>query len=80
MTDINNIKELKRTDIKIEKIGSWFWVTGNTFVIKEQLKELGFFYSGNKKAWFYNSSSVKGHRAFYKDINELRLKFNSEVV
>ena len=37
-------------NITIEVIGVWVWVTGKTFPYKDELKTLGFHYSGSKKA------------------------------
>jgi len=72
---LNELKTLDLSNIKIELIGSWLWLTGDTFNIKEQLKNLGFFYSANKKAWFYNGSDYKLNRAFYKDLNQIKEKY-----
>lgn len=46
-------------NIDIELVGFWIWVSGNTFEIKEQLKELGFMFSGKHKKWFYNGDNKK---------------------
>jgi len=35
---LNELKTLDLSNIKIELIGSWLWLTGDTFNIKEQLK------------------------------------------
>ena len=79
MLEINNkLKDLNLKDCKVELIGNWFWISGKTFNIKEDLKNLGFFYSNNKKAWFYNGQSQKSSRGFYKDLNQLREKFISQ--
>ena len=72
---INKLKELNLTDIKIELIGSWIWLTGDTFNLKDKFKEIGFLYSGSKKAWFYNGSNKKINLSFCKDLNEIRNKF-----
>ena len=69
------LKQLKsENNIKILKVGRWLWVTGNTYPIKEQLKELGFFYSKNKKSWFFNGEESKKGRGFYS-FDELKDKF-----
>ena len=44
---------------KIEIIGSWIWISGGTYTYKTQLKELKFWFSKNKKAWYYNGSKSK---------------------
>ena len=75
---INKLKDFK--EIKIELIGSWLWITGNTFNIKDNLKELGFFYSKNKKAWFYNNSNKKKGIGFYKDLDEIKKRYISKEI
>ncbi len=43
-------KLLKMDGVKIEIIGSWIWLTGNTMTYKEEIKELKFFWSKTKKS------------------------------
>lgn len=40
--------------IKIEIIGKWIWISGNTFPYKKELKELKFSWVNNKRAWAYH--------------------------
>ena len=51
------IKELQETvnpeGLHLEICGTWLWITGKTFQIKDTLKELGFRYSANKLSWYY---------------------------
>lgn len=42
------------TGIKIEIIGKWIWITGNTMPYREDLKCLKFTWCSNKKAWTYH--------------------------
>ena len=59
-------------NITIEILGSWIWVTGDTKAIKEQLKELHFFFSSKKKAWYFNGDEKKSHsRGHFSDYNDL---------
>lgn len=37
--------------LKFELVGSWLWVSGKTFQVKDSLKDLGFRYSANKLSW-----------------------------
>ena len=77
----NQILELKKDkDITIEQIGSWLWVTGDTYSLKESLKNLGFFFSGSKKAWFWNGQSKKSRNSFCKDLNEIKERYPVEVI
>ena len=43
-------KLIKFDDITIDIVGCFIWITGNTYPIKEELKQLGFRYSKNKKS------------------------------
>ena len=66
--------------VVIEIIGSWIWLSGGTFPYREQLKEIGFRYSGSKKAWYYTGKAEKAfHRGRYS-MNKLREKWGSETI
>lgn len=52
---INQVISLE--SITIEVIGGWLWITGNTYPLKDQLKELAFKFSRNKTAWYWHSSN-----------------------
>lgn len=55
--DFKNIidKIITFKDCKIEVIGNWLWITGNTKFYKEILKSLKFNWINNKKAWAYHT-------------------------
>ena len=40
--------------IVIELIGSWIWITGNTFAVRETLKGEGYKFSHPKSAWYWH--------------------------
>lgn len=63
--------------VRIEIIGSWIWLTGNTKVYKEEIKVLGFFWSKNKAAWYYTGEEQKSKRRGHYDMNQLREKWGS---
>lgn len=68
-------------NMKIEIIGFWVWCT-ESFEYKDQLKELGFQFSGSKKAWFWYSGigKKKVFYANYKNIDEIKKKYTSQTV
>jgi len=39
--------------LHFEICGTWLWVTGKTYQVKDTLKKLGFRYSVNKLSWYY---------------------------
>lgn len=64
--------------LKIEIVGSWLWVSGNTRSIKEVLKENGFRFSKNKIAWYYHEEPYrKRHKKKYS-MDDLRDLWGSE--
>ena len=46
-------------NVTIELIGSWLWITGNTYTYKDILKSLGFAWSKSKKAWYLSNDLNK---------------------
>lgn len=67
--------------VKIEVLGVWLWVTGNTYPHKKHLRENGFFFSKHKKAWYYRNEAQKGNWRFSaKPLEEIRTKYGSHEV
>ena len=66
--------------VKIEIIGSWIWLTGNTLIYKEEIKKAGFFWSNNKKAWYYNGDDRKSPRRGRYNMDQLRQKWGTTEV
>ena len=67
-------------NVTIEIIGSWIWLSGDTYPCKDQLKEIGFHYSSSKKAWYYNGKSDKSFRRGRYSMTKLREKWGSQTV
>ena len=73
-------KLLKMEGVHIEIIGTWIWLTGNTMVYKEQIKELHFFWSKTKKAWYYTGEQKKSRRRGRYSMDKLREHWGSQEV
>lgn len=75
ITEILN--ELINVDanISIELIGSWIWVSGDTYPVKDMLKGLNFKWSANKKMWYWGELVHSSHSPM--DISSIRLKYGS---
>ncbi|WP_152056952.1 J domain-containing protein [Aliarcobacter butzleri] len=65
-------------NIKIELIGSWIWVSGDTKEIKDKLKELGFKWASKKKMWYYGEMKAKNPNP--KSIDEIKSKYGSTTL
>ncbi len=64
------------SDIKVEKIGTWLWIGGDTKPHKEELKELGFRWSRKRSKWYKaedNNYNYKGrYKSQYSDFDAMR--------
>ena len=63
---------------EVEIIGSWVWVSGNAWVYREILKDLGFRRNSNKNAWAYHDEPYRKRQGRNVSMDDLRGKFSSE--
>lgn len=64
-------------DCRIELCGSWLWVF-NAYAYRKQLKDLGFFWCSNKKAWAWTDNP--GENKFRLSLEEIRRLHGSEII
>lgn len=57
-------------DVTIDIVGSWIWITGNTYSIKDELKRYGFKWASKKKAWYMGESTGKHSKMTLDQIKE----------
>lgn len=69
-------------EITIELVGSWIWISGNSYPVKDQLKELGFKFSGSKKKWYWFNGIDKKRRkkGSGKTYNQIKEEYGSEKI
>ena len=67
------------TGVTIEIVGNWIWVTGATYPVKKELKEIGLFYASKKVAWYYRAEEYKTTGS-NKTLDEIKEKYGSETV
>ena len=48
--------------VEIEIVGSWIWLSGNTYAHKDTIKAAGFFFSSKHKKWYWNGSTKKSRK------------------
>ena len=46
--------------LEIDLVGSWLWVSGETFSFKDILKEAGFKWASKRKKWYFSEEKAKG--------------------
>ena len=67
-------------DADVEIIGSWVWVTRNSFPYKELLKSLNFRYASKKRAWYFHADEYRRRSKREVTLDEIRAKYGSERV
>ena len=74
----NIIDELmKMDDIVIEIIGCFIWLTGNTKIYKEKLKELKFQWHSKKIAWYMKPEDYKKRSHKDYELDEIRAMYGT---
>lgn len=68
------------SDITIEVIGSWLWVSGNTYQHKDELKEIGFKYAPQKKQWYFHTESFRKKSRRKLSMDDIRNYYGSTEV
>jgi len=58
--------------IIIELIGSWIWITGNTFSVRDTLKEEGYKFSHPKAAWYWHKGDYFKKSGVLLSMEEMR--------
>lgn len=72
------LRAVAEFDITVELIGFWVYAFDSK-PYKDQLAELGFWYSGKHRAWIYNGTK-KGRKRTFMKLHEIRDKHGSEVI
>ena len=84
LTVSDKIKELQEkvdpSGLHLEICGTWLWVTGKTYQVKDILKELGFRYSANKLSWYYRQEDDRSPNQEPIPLDLIREKYGSSVV
>jgi len=88
-TNEQNISEIYRDiidsiitiqGIVIELIGSWIWISGNTYPVKEQIKAAGFKFHSKKSMWFWYPGEYRKHNNTEMDIEDIRNRYGSKEI
>lgn len=77
-TTMEALKAVEGVDVEL--CGTWLWIDGQTYEVKEQLKALGCKWSRNKKRWYWHDASKKGWSNGKTQMDDIRLKYGSKWV
>ena len=64
----------------IEIIGNWIWITGNTYPVRQAIKEKGFTFLKKKAAWIWHSEDYQKKSSKSYDLDNIRQMWGSEEV
>jgi curved DNA-binding protein CbpA len=78
MVKIANIINLP--GIVIELIGSWLWITGNTYAVRDSLKTEGFKFSPPKCSWYFHCGEYQKNNNSLHSMDELRDLFGYQNI
>lgn len=76
------INKIISFDVEIEIVGTWIWLSGNTYSVKDRLKEIGFEWSRGKKKWYYfdGIEKAKKRKGTGKSYEEIKNMYGSKKV
>lgn len=66
--------------LSIEVLGSWIWVTGNTYVNREKLNTFGFRFSRHKSAWYWHLGEYRKRNGNELSLEEIRNLYGREEI
>jgi len=68
------------SDITIEIIGNWIWIGGNTYQYRNDLKNLGFKFAGQKKMWYWHSEAFRKRSKKALSMDDIRDFYGSTEI
>ena len=73
-------KIISLVGIEIELIGNWLWVSGNTFAVRDTLKQEGFYFSHPKTAWYFHQGSYVKKSGVILSMDEMRKLWGQQKI
>lgn len=75
---INRVINLE--GVIIEQVGTWLWISGSTYNVREELKQAGFKYSGQRKMWYFNPEPSKKKGCSKNSMEYIKQKYGCEEI
>jgi hypothetical protein len=74
------IEKIEMLPVDSEVIGSWLWISGNTYPHRQILKNAGLMFAPKKKVWYYRPEDFKSSNFQPLEMDEIRHKYGSTKV
>jgi hypothetical protein len=71
-------KVISLDGIIIELVGSWIWITGNTYSHRVLLKAAGYMFAHKKVAWYFRTDEFKTHNRHQLTLEQIKNKYGSK--
>ena len=78
MDAIQSLLGLKMSDVNIDLIGLWVWVTGDTKPHKDELKKLGCRWHSKRGCWYWKPEGLGGGWRSSGSLDDLASKYGCE--
>lgn len=75
---LRKVKRAKLDNIKVEVIGTWLWVSGDTKQHCKRLKKWGFHYAPNKQMWYFHTGTYKKRGITTSNIEDIKRAYDNE--
>lgn len=77
---LTRLKKSKLDGCKVEVIGSWIWISGETKQYVDKFKKYGMHFAPNKKAWYFHTGKYQRKSVTTSNINDIRVRYNNETI
>ena len=64
----------------VEIVGSWVWVTGDTYRNRDRLKAAGYRWAAKKSAWYWHPADQSVGRPSQMSLDQIRDKYGAQRV
>ena len=72
---------MKLDGIEIELCGSWLWISGDTFAVKDELKAAGCRWQRKKQKWYWHPPEARtGYSKRAASMSHIRAKYGSQLI
>lgn len=66
--------------VTVELVGSWVWVTGNTYIYRDVIKAAGYRWANKKRAWYWHPADQGCNRGGKKTLQQIKDKYGCERI
>lgn len=73
-------KIINYSGIEIEIAGQWIWISGNTYIYRKDLKDIGFKWASTKKQWYWHSEIFRKRSHRTLSMEDIRNYYGSTKV